>query len=532
MLIQTRSRTKPSPTELRALLRQAARENLWRQGELSWKLHPSQSGVYEQMQASKASRYVLEIARRWGKTWLLGVLAMETCLRNPGCRVVYGASTLKALEEFILPQFEALIEDAPADCTPVWNSGSGHWTFPNGSYIHLFGADDKRKANRGRGPAAALAIFDEAGFTPVLKYVLKSIFRPQLLTTGGRTFVASTPAEEPDHDFTEIAERAEANGNYARRTIYDNPRLTQQRIIDFIAEDAKEDGLSPEAYVETDTFRREYLAERVIDHLLVVVPEWDHKRSTLIQAVPRPEYFDGMSVLDPGGADPHAVTFGYWHFGLAKWVVEDELLLRDGEHSGELVAAIKAKERELWGVERFDGSLRAGREQPSQELLAQLPDFMSAVLVKDAQEQPFVRWADNANVTLVRDLYLLHGLAFVPTRKDDLQAQVNNLRVMVNAEELLLHPRCVHTDRHLRATTWENHKRKRFTRKAGEHGDCLATLIYGARNLDRQRNPVPEHMRPPPTRRELVRGTGHSDLERAMLGNSPLGRKLLAGRRG
>jgi hypothetical protein len=521
-------RTPPLRTELQRLLLQEARAELWRRGHLSWKLHEDQLEVYHQLQASRASRFVMEIARRWGKTYMLALIAMETCLRRPKSRVVYGAPTLVHLREFILPTFDALIADAPPDACPVYNSSSGHWTFPNGSHIHLFGADNKLKANRGRGPGAQLAIFDEAGFTPVLEYVLESVFDAQLLTTRGRTLIGSTPAEEPEHDFTRIAERAEAQGNYARRTIYDNPTLSPEWVEEFTRRKAEEKGLSVEEFVRTDTWRREYLAERVIDKLLVVVPEWAQKREKLLVAVPRPDYFDAMTVLDPGGHDPHAATFGYWHFTAAKWVIEDELLLRNGENSAGLVAELKAKEKALWGVEKYDGSLRAGREQPDETMLKQLPDWMQDLLIAEAPEQPYIRWSDT-NLELVRALYELHGMAFIPTEKSDLEVQVNRLRVMVNAEEILIHPRCVHTDRHLRTTTWENHKRRRWARKGGEHGDCLATLIYGARNLNRQRNPIPAHLRPVDRwgRREE---SPAEKIAKALGGTGPLARKL-AGRR-
>lgn len=506
--------------ELQRLLGAQAVEELWRRGCLVWKLHADQLRVYQQIKASKASRFVLEIARRWGKTFLLVVLAIETCLQNPKKRVVYGAPTLKHLQEFILPVFEAVIDDAPADCRPVWNASSGHWTFPNGASIHLFGADDKRKANRGRGPAAILAIFDEAGFTPILRYVLASVFRPQLLTTGGKTLLGSTPAEEPDHDFTAIAERAEANGNYARRTIHDNPRLTPEAIQRFIEEDAKEEGLTQEQYQQTDTFRREYLAERVIDRLLVVVPEWTELRAELIQAIPRPQWFDAQTQLDFGGNDPHAATFGYWHFELAKWVIEDEVLLRDNEHSKDLVTELKRKEKELWGVEKYDGSLRAGLEEPDEVLLNQLPEWMRGILTGEAREQPYARWCDGSGKGLAaaRALYELHGMAFVPAAKDELEQQVNRVRVMISNKQLLVHPRCVHTDRHLKSTTWQDHKRRAWARKGGEHGDCLATLVYGARHLRRDRNPVPKHLRPRPLFRRPEPPTAEQKVAAALLG--------------
>jgi hypothetical protein len=493
-------RTAPPRTELQQVVIEQAAAELWRRGVLFWKLHDDQLEVYEQLQASKASRFVLEIARRWGKTFMLALIAVETCLRKPKRRVVYGAPSLKHLTEFILPAFDVLVADAPPDVRPVYSSSTGHWNFPNGSHIHLFGADNKVTADRGRGPAADLAIFDEAGFTKVLAYVLENVFDAQLLTTRGRTFLGSTPAEEPDHDFTAIAERAEARGNYAHRSIYDNPTLTPEAIAEFIAQKAEEKGLSVEKFIQTDTWRREYLAERVIDRLLVVVPEWTDLRAELIQAIPRPAYFDAQTQLDFGGNDPHAATFGYYHFERAVWVIEDEVLLRDNEHSKDLVTELKRKEKELWGVEKYDGSLRAGLEEPDAVLMNQLPEWMRGVLTGEAREQPFARWCDGSGKGLAaaRALYELHGMAFIPAAKDELEQQVNRVRVMITNKQLIVHPRCVHTDRHLKGTTWQDHKRRAWARKGGEHGDCLATLVYGARHLRRDRNPVPKHLRPQP----------------------------------
>ncbi len=481
------------------------------------------------MMGNTSSRFVLEIARRWGKTWLLCCIAIEVCLRNPKGRVVYGAPTLKHLEEFIIPTIEAICESAPEDCRPTFDRTRGHFNFPNGAYIHLFGADDKRKANRGRGPEALAAFFDECGFTSILRYVLKSVFRPQLLHTGGRTFLGSTPAEEPEHDFTAIAEREEVNGNYANRTIYDNPRLTKEQVTRFIEDDAKEEGLSVEAYLQSDDFRREYMAERVVNKLLIVLPEWETQRDKLIMDIPRPEFFNGTTVLDFGGNDPHAAMFGYWHFQRAAWVIEDEVLLRDGQNTQQLSEAIKAKERQLWGVNQWDGTLRGAAENPEEALLANLPEWMADVITKEAPQQPFSRWADN-NLALVRDLYDLHGMVFIPTSKDNKELQVNNLRVMVNASQVFVNPRAVHTDRHWRTTTWANHKRKDYARRAGEHGDLLDTGVYGARNLDK-RNPFPKHwgaLSNISARREDIRRPPDRAVAEAFLGsNTQLARRLL-----
>lgn len=514
-----------APTEIGRALVLAARAEMWRCGDLRFKFHADQLRVDAQIRSAKASRFVLEIARKWGKTWYLACKAMEYCLKKPRSRVVYGAPTLKHLAEFVLPVMEELIQDAPVDCKPVFNVTSGHWTFPNGSYIHLFGADDKRKANRGRGPAAVAGFFDEAGFCPILGYVLRSIFKPSMLHTGGPIFLGSTPSEEPDHEFTAIAERAELNGTYARRTIWDNPLLTRPQIERFIEDDAKDEGMTVEEYQLSDDFRREYMAERVINKLLVVVPEWEAAAPTCRIAVPRPEYFDGMTVLDFGGHDPHAVLFGYWHFPLAKWVIEHELLMRKGENTAQLAEAIVAKEKEIWGTERHDGTFRGARE-----LMENLPEWLMDAVDAEAPDQPYARWGDN-NIALCTDLHQLHGLAVIPTAKDDKELQVNNLRVMVRAKQVLINPRCEHTHRHLLGTVWENHRRKTYRRKNGEHGDLLDCLVYGARNLNRSRNPFPDTNvgRGAYRAAKSQKMTEAQALAEAVYGSTVFGRRLLNG---
>jgi hypothetical protein len=521
------------PDEARAL-EAALVAHFWATGDLVYKLHSDQRAVWAEIESSTYARFILEIARRWGKTWLLVVVSVMTCLRKPNARVAYGAPTAKHLAEFILPTLRKVTDDAPGDMGGMFNSSRGHWEFPNGSHIHLFGCEDKVKANRGRGPEADLAVLDEAGFIPIVRYVVKDVLRPQTLHTGARILMGSTPAEEPDHEFTLMAEKAEARGNYARRTVYDNPRLTDARVAQYIAEDAADEALTPEEYVETDTFLREYMAQRVVNQMLVAVPEWETQRARLLVERPRPEFFDGLVSLDFGGADPHCAAFGHYDFARAKVYVEDEVFLHDGENTAELAEAVKAKERALWGVDRWEGTLRAAQEAYA-PLVAALPDWLGQALNRDAPKQPFMRYADT-DVQLIRDLWTLHGIVFAPTAKSEKALHVNALRVAIRAGDIEIHPRCVNLDRHLRGTIWRDHRRKDFVRRNGEHGDGVDALCYLFRNVDRQRNPTPRPAfygdeapafgfsrgSPPPTSPDIVR---------SLLPNSALARKLQARRR-
>lgn len=470
--------------DLRALRKQAVAE-LWRAGDLTFLMHAGQREAWAQIKQSQNSRYVLEIARKWGKTWFLVVVAAMQCLRKPGSRIVYGAPSLKHLTEFVLPVMNEITADAPDEVRPEFSAFSGHWTFPNGSWVHLFGADDKRKADRGRGPKAELAIFDEAGFSPVLQYVLTSIFRPSLLHGGGMTLLASTPAEEPEHDFTRICEIAEANGGWMRKTIHDNPLLSAEQVEKFIADDARDNGYTMAEYVQTAEFRREYLAERITDKTLSVVgDDWEKTKGESIVELARPQFFDAYVSLDFGGMDPHAAVFAYWDFRAGCLVVEDELLLREGQNTQELADAIKAKEKELWGVQGWNGTLRGAKE------IQALPDWIQQSIEDNGQ--PYLRVCDN-DVALARDLAMLHGISFLPTAKDDKLLQVNELRILMRQGRLKVHPRCRNLDRHLRQTIWANHRQTDYRRKNGEHGDLVDALVYLVRNVRRARNPWPEN---------------------------------------
>lgn len=491
-----------------------ARDELWRRGELSYLLHSGQLSVYGQVQASKSRRYVLEIARRFGKTVLLVTLALEACLKRPGSRVPYGAPTLKMLGEFVHPAFALVTKDAPKDCKPVWSEKDQHYTLPNNSWVHLFGADDDRQAARGRGSDAELAIFDEAAFCSVLPLVLDDVFAPSLQLTGGRILLGSTPADTPEHPFTEIAEREESRGNYSRRTWLDNPMLTDARRAEIIEEAAAEQALTVEQYMRTAKYRREYLAERVVDPLLVGVPEWEDARKTQRVAIERPALFRGQEGGDFGGVDPHFWVFGYWHIekGL---VIEDELLLRDGETTMQLGEKVKVKERELWSVSQWDGTLSAlTTGELFKHYAGKPPDWALESAKKAAPPQPYARYVDN-DVQLMRDLFA-SGLLCMATPKDEKELAVDALRVLIRRGMLWVHPRCVHLDRHLRSTTWDNLKRTQWARKGGEHGDGVDALVYLYRNVSRE---VPIN----PSSTPVARGL---ELKRQALPNTALGRRL------
>jgi len=480
-------------------------------------LHADQRRVRQAIReafSGSARRFVLEIARRWGKSVLLVVLAIEEGLRVPGSRIVYGAPTLKMLEEYVHPAFALVCAEAPPGMAPVWNSQSGHYDFPNGSWVHLFGADDERTAKRGRGGDARLVVFDEAAFTGVLATVLKDVFRPALQQRIGKPaglmLLSSSPADVPEHPFTEIAEIEEVAGNYATRSWLDNPLKTPEMFAAELAEMARQAGLPVDEYQRTPEYQREYMGRRVVDPLLMAVPEWKDARTACFVEVVRPELYRGHVGLDYGGTDPHAGLFGYWHpdEGL---VIEYDLLLRHDEQTQQFSDAVKEKEKECWGVDVWDGTLAA---IASRELAARfgdrLPPWLESRVGQTARPQPYMRVADH-NKELIRGFYEV-GLAALPAQKHAKeQMGVQALRVLINERKLKVHPRCVHLDRQLRTTTWEDHRRRTWARRAGEHGDLVDCLLYMLRDLNRD-VPLP----PAAVVRQLPQARAVTMLERKL----------------
>ncbi len=447
-----------------------ARLQMWQEGDLTYLLDENQLEMYAAIKDSKQKYFVVESARRLGKSYLLCILAIEQCIQKPNSRVLYAAPTTKDAIEIVAPLIEEICKDAPF---PVrFDRQQSKFVFPGKAQLRLFGCDNKTKANRGRGAGAHLVLLDEAGFIPTLDYVLHSIVAPQTLTTKGRVVLASTPSDEPDHPFTALAEKAEARGYYLRKSIYDNPRLTASEIQQYIEDDAAILGMSVDEFKQSDVYKREHLAIRAIDTNLVVVPEWRGQFET----VERPEFYDGYVSLDLGGVDPHGLLFGYWDYANQTLVIEDELLLRDGENTEEIVDRVKQKEAHLWGSTAWTGTLRAAQERAG------------VVFGLDQRHQPYLRVADSGGPKLE---LRVNGVSFLPTEKGEKWVHVNSVRVMLREGKIKISPVCKNLGRQLKQTMWQSVKTTTYRRKGGEHGDLVDCLVYMARSIRRTRDPRP-----------------------------------------
>jgi PBSX family phage terminase large subunit len=441
---------KPSKAQAAALL--------WRRGVLLWKLDKVQKELYDAYQHATGRVVVWKCSRRLGKSYALCILAVETCLKKPNSIVKYVAPKQKMVKTIIKPIIQQIIADCPEDLLPEFKTMDNVWRFKNGSEIHLAGTDGGH-ADSLRGGASDLCLVDEAGFCDELKDVVQSVLIPTTLTTGGKIVLSSTPAKSPGHDFSKYVERAEKDGTLIIKTIYDNPRLTRKQIQDIIDEYGGVDDVE---------FRREFLCEEIIDETAAVVPEFSNVirveewRNEIIADPPRPRYFDRYVSADIGFNDFTVVLFGYYDFLRAKIVIEDEIVLNGPKMTTKHLAdSIKSKETDLY-TNLISGDVKAA----------------------------YMRVSDN-NLILINDLHRLHGLAFLPTKKDNKEAQVNEMRQMIQSRKIVISPRCKTLIRHLKHATW-NKARKEYVRSEDDgHYDAVDALLYFVRNVIPSKNPYP-----------------------------------------
>jgi hypothetical protein len=498
----TTTATTPN-TDLIKAARRRARDALWRSGDLTWMLDygkPSgpQRDFYEKSKACGRQTFVSEDARRLGKSVALVIIAFELALKNPGARINWCQDTSKGVRSSAIKTMQKIARSAPPDCRGKFNSQLSSFIFPNGAYIFIFGGNTEEDADTARGGDDPIAsFFDEAGFMRFLKYIYRSIVKPgmRLIRRNGHygmIFVSSSTPEELDHFFIALANLNEIHGSYVRRTIYASSDAER-----YIAEEAKDAGMTVEQFRQTDTFRRELMCERIVNQERVVFPEFHAKKDTIVREHPRPIGFDRfvyrrVSVDLGGTVDKYGFLYGYVDFIAARIVIEDECVL-ERPNTRDIAMELTRRQQALWP----DAT----------------PNRVTIVIDDDTERT-------------IRDLHDLHRISAVKAVKHDRDASINLARMFIGNEKLVIHPRCVELRKQLLAAM-PNKRGTDYERTESGHFDLCASLQYFVRDLSLTLNPYPadfnvitgralppEH---PLVARQEVMGVAHTHGIRAAL---------------
>jgi hypothetical protein len=384
-----------------------------------------------------------------GKSYgALSIAAEECCIRK-NITIAYVTPNMKQGKKIVKMNFDEILKDCPQELKPKFNRDSSSWVFPaTGSKIELYGfnADEIESA---RGPKAHMVIVDECGFMSNFKYGLRSVLYPKLNSTKGPMILISTLPKSQGHEFWEIVKKADFDGTLIKRNIYDCPRYTEEDIAGFADEVGGFD--SPD-------FKREYLNIMATDEDHAVIPEAnDELMARIVKEHPRPPYFDPYVSMDIGGRDFTAVLYAYYDFIIGKIIIEDEASFKGRRFTTSVLAAsIKETEEKLWGLKK-----------------------------------PYLRVADNNNIILLNDLGVDYGIHFIPTAKDNKMAWINQLRIMLKEERIIINPKCKQLIFHLKNATWTKNKNDYERSLDGSHYDFLDSIAYMLRNIAFSKNPYP-----------------------------------------
>lgn len=412
-----------------------------------------------------------KISRQRGKTFAALTWYGQRAGLEQNLEGVYLAQTGSNAEAIV----SSWLRDVADDLPPEWEVEfrDGVLRFPKtGSELAVFGTDNQQY-RRGRGRKAQVVLLDEVAFYADLLEV-EQVYNPQLQTTGGVGLYLSSPPISPAHLFNERCRAAMATNRYAHDTFWSNPRINHGAIIDG---ECQRLGLTRDELLASTSFRREFLAEDVTEETRAAVPAWTPERAAkLVRIVERAPFFDAYVASDTGySPDPSGALFAWHDVANNAVVIEDELEMRSATIS-EFAQGVKAKERALWGVDRYDGTLRALASE-----LAELPEFLRRRIHANAPAQPFLRVGDN-DLQLLAELATAHGLAVYPTAKNHKTIQVDTVGELVVAGRIVIHPRCIRLREQLFTTVW-NKARTAWEHTAKDHGELIDCLVYLVRNV-------------------------------------------------
>lgn len=436
--------------------RREAVKELWHRGELRWKLHAAQRKMYDEIQSNLSEIITICSARRFGKTFMLCVIALETCLRKSNQIVKFACPKQKQVERILRPMMRGILADCPKEIKPDYRVADKIYIFPNGSQIELSGTDGGH-ADSLRGGYSQLWIVDEAGFCDDLDDLVNSILAPTADTTKGRGIVCSTPPPQPDHDFVrKFMMPARLKNQLFIYTIHDNPMINAAQL---------ERILSRYPLRENEPkFLREYMCKVIIDQNRAIFPEFSEKleKRIVYDIHQRPPFFDCYVSMDIGFMDFTVALFSYYDFKKGIVVVEDEIIINGPQMTTDKLASlIKQKEHQLWY------------------------NTMS-----NEQVVPYLRICDR-DLILINDLQRLHQVNFLPAHKDNKDMAVNNARIMIRDGKVVISPRCTNLIYEMQNGLWDKNHKKFDHLPSGSHCDAIDALVYMLRHVQPHKNPYP-----------------------------------------
>ena len=511
----------------------AAAAELARLGDLSWMLDEHQDvHIYQEYRRYEAemhryegegffNSFMLDAGRQVGKTFAASLIRTEDAIVYPGTRYLSACATEVSLNEFIIPNLDAICSFIPLDTRPEFKRNhrgmkAGYW-FPNGSVIKLVGVDLNPKGLR--GPRLDGATLHEAAFMRNLAKLVVGVIQPQF--QRGRDpvclFESSAP-EDVEHDFDRVFKPScERRKAYVFMTIHDNTTLSKRKI-EVILSAARE--------IDKDAAAREYEGVRSRDKVLTTFPEAEQLK--LLPSYELPPYGLAMTTLDPGQVHQFAVQFSVYDITRGQVVILDDWA-ESNPNTERVAAVVAAREFDLFGTtpsaklsrlpltDSYDASgdliargwrtLLAGDrcEHLAERLHGMAQSVQESVsefrwydnVCREWQSNPTIRVSD-VQLQLINDLSTIYGIACNPTTKDDLADTMVMLgRAKISQGKVVFGPMAGLSLKHIQNCMWDKRRVKFAEHPVYKHYDLAACYIYKMRSWESLYNILPnppEHL--------------------------------------
>lgn len=411
----------------------SACRKLFSLGNLSFLLHSTQRKMKHAWEASGSEEYLVFCSRQLGKTHLGLCIAIETCLKHPGSRILYYGPVKDKLKDIINDGLAPILQFAPKGLIKRhkteyrWTIGESELRLCALERAHI---DSYRGTN-----AKGLIVIEEGCFVDgdAWNYAWNSVIDPQRLRHKPQVLINTTPSQDEDHPIhIELLPSLEAKDALARYTIHDNPFLSSEDIEKI------------RKRVTQETWKREYLAEIFRSKESVAVPEYDD--TTHISKLSPPVFANWLTSIDFGGSlDPHGITLSYFDYGLKKFCVYKEVLVPSNTSIQEIV------EQAL----KLEAHTTKGRH----------------FRVIDCPGQVSI------------ELSRLEFAHMLPTKgPGSFDASLQAMRVAFQNSQIVVDEDCKHTRSQLKHGKL-NKQRNDFLRNNLHHCDLIASLMYAFKHM-------------------------------------------------
>lgn len=424
------------------------KNELWKRGELGYKLWDQQKPIYDKIRgldAGKAHNIVMLCARQFGKSFLGALLAVEDCIKYPDSTVLIVGPTIKQTIDIVYQGIRKIQVDAPQNIIRRSKSESRWYV---GESELVVGGFDIQNATRQRGKTLLKVYIEELVDSRPDDYddAIRSDIGPALThSPDGQIIYLTTLPKIPDHPFIiDTIPEAKLAGSYFCYTIDDNTQLSKAQY------DA---AIKRAGGINSVECRRELFCEIARDRSVLVVPSFEKDRHVK-DDLEFPRFGNYQVTTDWGGVrDKTCAILHVYDYLLDRFLVLDEVVHDANTATSTILADI--------------GSMIARYEKPIHQHIADVPGQLQI------------------------DLRELHNYNVMIPPKDDWKAACNNLDVGFLEDKILMHSRCKFVIENCNSGTFNKTKTDFERTRALGHCDGLAALMYGFRTQNRE-NPWPK----------------------------------------